>query len=195
MRKQNLNPLMTNHWFKKLAFLVGMTVFATLSSFPVLAKIYPRYALFQPSAYSSSPYRTSDKNIADVLTQDKKYTNLVYELKQAGLLEKLKQPGQQFTIFAPTDSAFNALPKDTFKQFSQPENRIKVLQYHLVAGKVSRETLNQGAVTTLEGHQVKISENSEGTVLLNDADGKYPSTLAKNGVIIEINKVLLPPGF
>ena len=193
MHMQNLNPLITNHWFKKLALFVGIIGVATLSSFPVLAKLYPRYALFQPSAYTNYPYRTSENNIADVLTQDKKFANLVYELKQASLLETLKKPGQ-FTIFAPTDNAFNALPKDTFKRLSQQENRLRVLKYHLVPGKISRAIVDRGAVTTLEGHQVTISTNSEGAVKLNDADGKHPSTVAKNGVIIEIDKVLLPPG-
>ncbi len=194
MHMQNLNPLITNHWFKKLAFFVGITGVATLSSFPVLAKLYPRYALFQPSAYSSYPYRTSQNNIAEVLTQDKKFANLVYELKQADLLETLKQSGK-FTIFAPTDKAFNDLPKDTFKRLSQPQNRLRVLKYHLVPGEISHQIVDTGVVTTLEGHQVRISANSDGAVKLNDADGKHPSTVAKNGVIIEIDKVLLPPGF
>ncbi len=186
------------NWIKKLTCLVAIAGVTTAIGFPVLAKpklFYPRYALFQPSAYSSVPYRNSEKNIAQTLIQDSKFSNLVDELKQAGLLDTLKQPGR-FTIFAPTDQAFNALPKDVFKRYSQSENRIKVLKYHLVAGEVTEDKVNSGAVTTLEGEPIKIViDDSTGTVKLNDANGKYPSTVASNGVIIEVDKVLLPPDF
>ncbi|MGI8501007.1 MAG: fasciclin domain-containing protein [Hassallia sp.] len=193
MLNKNRNPLITKNWLKKLTCFVGIAGVTTLISFPVLAKFYPRYALFQPSAYSSVPYRNSNKDIAQTLVQDSKFANLVDELKQAGLLDTLKQGN--YTIFAPTDKAFNAVPKDVFKRYSQSENRMKVLKYHLVAGQISQDKVNSGAVTTIEGQPVKIVVDDTGTVKLNDAIGKYPSTVASNGVIIEVNKVLLPPHF
>lgn len=194
MLNKNRNPLISKNWIKKLTCFVGIAGVTTLISFPVLAKIYNRYALFQPSAYSSVPYRNSEKDIAQTLIQDSKFANLVGELKQAGLLDTLKQGN--FTIFAPTDKAFNALPKDVFKRYSQSENRMKVLKYHLVAGQISKENVDSGAVKTLQGQPIKIVvDDSSGTVKLNDANGKYPSTVASNGVIIEVDKVLLPTGF
>lgn len=194
MLNKSLNPLITKNWINKLTCFVGIAGLTTLISFPVLAKFYPRYALFQPSAYSSVPYRNSNKNIAETLTQDSKFANLVDELKQAGLLDTLKQGN--YTIFAPTDKAFNALPKDVFKRYSQSENRIKVLKYHLVAGEIIKDKVDTGAVTTVEGQPIKIVvDESTGTVNLNDAKGKYPSTVASNGVIIEVDKVLIPPEF
>lgn len=194
MLNKNRNPLISKNWIKKLTCFVGIAGVTTLISFPVLAKFYSRYALFQPSAYSSVPYRNSNKDIAQTLIQDSKFANLVGELKQAGLLDTLKQG--EYTIFAPTDKAFNALPKDVFKRYSQSENRMKVLQYHVVAGQITKENVDSGAVKTLEGQPVKIVvDDSSGTVKLNDAIGKYPSTVAKNGVIIEVDKVLLPSEF
>ncbi|WP_414581733.1 fasciclin domain-containing protein [Scytonema sp. PCC 10023] len=183
--------------FKKLAFVLGIAGISTLISIPVLAKkFYPPYALFQPSAYRSYPYRNSEKNIADTLADNSKYSNLVYELKQAGLLEKLKQG--QFTIFAPTDNAFKALPKQTYQRYSQKENREKVLKYHVVSGIITEKThknLNGTPIPTLlEGNAVKITFDKNGNVKLNNAIGKPPSIQAKNGVIIEINQVLVPPG-
>jgi uncharacterized surface protein with fasciclin (FAS1) repeats len=198
MDTPNLKPLISNNWFKKLACFVGIAGATTLISVPVLAKFYPRYALFQPSAYSSYPYRNSQSTIAETLAQDKdsKYVNLVYELKEAGLLDTLNKPGAKFTIFAPTDKAFNALPKETFNKYSQGQNRDKVLKYHLVPGLLSQETIDAGAVKTLEGSEIKIAINdAEDTVKLNDAHGKHPSTVTSNGVIIEVDKVLLPPDF
>ncbi|MBD0261962.1 MAG: fasciclin domain-containing protein [Tolypothrix sp. Co-bin9] len=194
MLNKNPNTLITKNWIKKLTCFVGIAGLTTLISFPVLAKYYARYALFQPSTYGSAPYRNSNKNIAETLRQDSKFANLVDELKQAGLLDTLKQKGD-FTVFAPTDKAFNALPKDVFKQYSQPENRMKVLKYHLVAGKITKEKVDSGAVTTLAGQPIKIVVDDTGTAKLNDANAKYPSTVASNGVIIEVDKVLLPPKF
>jgi uncharacterized surface protein with fasciclin (FAS1) repeats len=194
MLNKNRNPLITKNWIKKLTCFVGIAGVTTLITFPVLAKVYSRYALFQPSAYSSVPYRNSNKDIAQTLIQDSKFANLVGELKQAGLLDTLKQGN--FTIFAPTDKAFNSLPKDVFKRYSQSENRMKVLKYHLVPGKITEKTVDSGAVITLEGQPVKIVvDESSGTVKLNDAISKYPSTVASNGVIVEVDKVLLPPNF
>ena len=195
MLNKNRNPLISKNWIKKLTCFVGIAGVTTLISFPVLAKFYPRYALFQPSAYSSVPYRNSEKDIAQTLIQDSKFANLVGELKQAGLLDTLKEGKGKYTIFAPTDKAFNALPKDVFKRYSQSENRMKVLQYHLVAGEVTKESVDSGAVTTIEGQPIKIVVEDAGTVKLNNAIGKYPSTVASNGVIIEVDKVLLPTGF
>lgn len=189
--------MLNKNSIKKLTLLVAIAGVTTAIGFPVLAKpklFYPRYALFQPSAYSSVPYRNSEKDIAQTLIQDSKFANLVDELKQAGLLDTLKQGN--YTIFAPTDKAFNALPKDVFKRYSQSENRMKVLKYHLVAGQITKENVDSGAVKTLEGQPVKIVvDDSTGTVKLNDAIGKNPSTVASNGVIVEVDKVLLPPEF
>jgi uncharacterized surface protein with fasciclin (FAS1) repeats len=193
MLNKNPNPLISKNWIKKLTCFVGIAGVTTLMSFPVLAKFYPRYALFQPSTYGSVPYRNSNKDIAQTLTQDSKFANLVDELKQAGLLDTLKQG--EYTIFAPTDKAFNALPKDVFKRYSQPENRMKVLKYHLVAGIITEKNVDSGAVKTLEGQPVKIVVDDTGTTKLNNAIGKNPSTVASNGVIIEVDKVLLPPNF
>lgn len=194
---QGSNTKMTKKLFKKLAFVVGIAGISALISIPVLAKkFYPPYALFQPSAYRSYPYRNSEKSIADTLADNSKYSNLVYELKQAGLLEKLKQG--EFTIFAPTDNAFKALPKETYQRYSQKENRLKVLSYHVVPRMITEETdknLNGTPIRTLEGNAVNITLDKNGNVKLNNAVGKPPSIQAKNGVIIEINQVLVPPGF
>ena len=193
MHNQNLNPSITRNWFTKLACFVGIAGVSTLISFPVLAKFFPRYALFQPSAYSNYPYRNSENNIASTLAQDSKFTNLADELKEAGLLDTLKRPGN-FTLFAPTNDAFNALPKDVFKRYSDPKNRLRVLKYHLVSRAITPKDVDSGAIATVEGNLVRITTDAEGEVKLNDASGKHPSTATKNGVIVEVDKVLLPPG-
>ncbi|MDF5720418.1 MAG: fasciclin domain-containing protein [Rhizonema sp. PD37] len=115
------------------------------------------------------------------------------ELKQAHLMESLKKPGK-FTIFAPTNTAFNTLSKDTFKRYSESNNRLRVLKYHIVAGEVTKQDVDRGTVATVEGTPVRITADQD-TVKLNDAIAQHPSIVTKNGVIIEIDKVLLPSGF
>jgi uncharacterized surface protein with fasciclin (FAS1) repeats len=182
--------------FVKLAWLISIIGVTTMIASPVLARkfFYPRLALFQPSAYRNYPYRNSNSTIADTLAKDGKYANLVDELKEAGLFDTLKKPGY-FTIFAPTDEAFNALPDNVFKQYSKPENRIKVLKNHLISGQITPEQVNSGLIKTLEGSQVKITDTPDGTVKLNDANAKHPSTTTTNGVIVEIDRLLLPSDF
>ncbi len=188
----NLNSSVTKNWFTKLACFVGIAGVSTLISFPVLARFYPRYTLFQPSASSNYPYRNSENSIANTLAQDSKFANLYNELKEAGLLKDLEKPGH-FTLFAPTNEAFNALPKDVFSRYTK--NRIKVLKYHLVSREITKNDVDSGAIVTDEGSPIKISANSEDQVKLNDANGRPPSIQTKNGVIIEVDKVLLPKGF
>ncbi|MUG92419.1 fasciclin domain-containing protein [Scytonema sp. UIC 10036] len=192
---QKKNTQNTKKLFKRLALIVGIAGVTTFISFPVLAKFYPPLALFQPSAYRSYPsYRNSEKNIADTLAEDSKFTNFVYELKQAGLLDELKQEGP-FTIFAPSDEAFNALSKDVYQRYNQPENRLKVLKYHLVSRLITEKNLNGAEIRTAEGKSVKVTVGSDGIVKLNNAVGKPPSIQTKNGVIVEIDRLLLPPEF
>lgn len=189
------NAPITKSQLKKLACALGIAGFTTLISFPVLAKFYPPIYLFQPSAHRNYPYRNSG-NIAEKLAQNSKFANLYDELKQAGLLNDLKQG--KYTILAPTNEAFNALPKNVFERYSQPQNRLRVLKYHLVANEIDAKDskeLDGKLIKTVEGNQIKITVDSQEMVKLNDAIGKPPSIQASNGVIIEVDKVLLPPGF
>ena len=81
-----------------------------------------------------------------------------------------------------------------FDKFSQPENRLKVLRYHLVSGVVGEEDLAVGEIKTVAGSEISVSSEN-GVVMLNDAKAKHTSMTATNGVIIEIDRVLLPPDF
>ena len=120
------------------------------------------------------------------------FENLLAEIESAGLTKKLKK--EKLTLLAPSDDAFNALPDEIFERFSQSKNRQKVLQYHLISGEVDQEDIDRGTIQTLTGEIVAITSDKSGYTL-NNALPKYPPTLASNGVIIEIDQVLLPPGF
>ncbi len=192
MQNSPTNFFQSQNWLRKSICLVSLTGISTLISLPVLSQLYPPMGLFQPTTIANYPYRSEDGNLVDSLNSNVNFENLAAEIEAAGLTETLQQ--KQFTLLAPNDDAFNALPDDVFDKFSQPENRIKVLQYHLIPGKVSQKDVEQGKITTVEGNDIAI-DNQDNNIALNDANAQHPSIVASNGIIIEIDRVLLPPRF
>jgi uncharacterized surface protein with fasciclin (FAS1) repeats len=110
------------------------------------------------------------------------------------LVETLSGKGP-FTVFAPTDKAFEALPKGVLADLLKPENKAKlqkILTYHVVAGEVTSKMIKPGEVKTVEGSPLKISVES-GKVMVGPANVVLADVDASNGVIHVINQVLLPP--
>jgi uncharacterized surface protein with fasciclin (FAS1) repeats len=123
------------------------------------------------------------------------FKTLTAALKAAGLTETLSGVGP-FTVFAPTDEAFAALPQDALQELLKPENKavlVKILTYHVVPGKVASTDLKSGEVKTVEGGGVNIKVDSATGVTVNDAKVVQPDIQASNGVIHVIDKVILPP--
>lgn len=187
------NIFLRDRWLKKSISIIGVTGISILVGLPVFSQAYyPPMVFFQPLAYPNYPQRNEKGNLVDSLESNTNFENLVAEVEAAGLTETLKQ--EQLTVLAPNDEAFNALPDEVFDKFSEPENRLKVLQYHLIPGEVTQEDVDRGEITTLAGEAIAISDNNN-TLTLNNAQTVFPSTVANNGVIIEIDRVLLPPDF
>ena len=113
-------------------------------------------------------------------------------MQAAGLDETLANDGP-FTVFAPTDAAFNALPAGTVDALLQDVDALtEVLLYHVVAGEVlAEDVVTLSSAQTLQGSNVSI-DTSMG-VKINDATVTQTDILAENGVIHVIDKVLLPP--
>jgi uncharacterized surface protein with fasciclin (FAS1) repeats len=146
------------------------------------------------------------KDIIDNAVNSKDHTTLVAAVKAAGLVETLKGPGP-FTVFAPTNAAFAALPAGTVDTLLKPENKGKltaILTYHVVPGKLDAATLVQqimdgkgmvslktvagGTLTAkASGGKVMITDESGGTATVTTAD-----VIQSNGVIHVVDKVLLP---
>jgi uncharacterized surface protein with fasciclin (FAS1) repeats len=114
-------------------------------------------------------------------------------VQAAGLVDTLKGDGP-FTVFAPTDDAFAALPEGTVEDLLKPENKDKltaILTYHVVPGKVmSGDLSNDMMVKTVQGGDLKIM--TEGGVTVNGANVVTADVEASNGVIHVIDAVLLP---
>jgi transforming growth factor-beta-induced protein len=136
------------------------------------------------------------KDIVDTAVADGRFTTLAAALQAAGLVETLKGEGP-FTVFAPTDDAFAALPAGTVDSLLLPENKQKltdILLYHVVPGKVmAADVVNLTSAPTVLGKDIKVTVK-DGKVYLNDnVQVIITDVETSNGVIHVIDAVLLPP--
>lgn len=129
------------------------------------------------------------------VTVENDFNTLVTAIETADLVSTLKEEGP-FTVFAPTDAAFDALPDGTLESLLEPENReqlVDILTYHVVSGRVTAdEVVNLETATTLQGSSLDISTEN-GAVFVNDAQVTATDVEASNGVVHVIDAVLLPP--
>ncbi|HET6520423.1 MAG TPA: fasciclin domain-containing protein [Geminicoccaceae bacterium] len=147
-------------------------------------------------AAALGPWPAHAADIVDVAAGNESFSTLVEAVQAAGLVETLKGEGP-FTVFAPTDEAFAALPEGTLENLLRPENRdqlVAVLTYHVVPGETTSGDLagQQLAVETVQGADVQIDATG-GSVMVNDATVTMADVEADNGVIHVIDKVIIPP--
>lgn len=156
----------------------------------------PPAAMTSAPATSAPPTAPSPAgDIAAVAAGAPDLSTLVTALTAAGLVETLQGPGP-FTVFAPTNEAFAALPEGVLDKLVKPENKdalTSVLTYHVVSGKVPSSEVKAGKVKTVEGSEITIT-TTDG-VKVNDAKVVTVDVMADNGVVHVIDAVLLPPGF
>jgi uncharacterized surface protein with fasciclin (FAS1) repeats len=135
------------------------------------------------------------KDIVDTAVEAGSFGTLVAAVQAAGLVETLKGEGP-FTVFAPTDEAFAALPEGTVESLLLPENKdqlIAILTYHVIAGKVmSTDLVDDMEAATVQGSTVTI--DLDNGVMVEDATVVTADIETSNGVIHVINKVILPEG-
>ena len=137
---------------------------------------------------------TSVGTVVDVASADGSFATLVAAVTAADLVETLSGTGP-FTVFAPTDAAFAALPEGVLDALLLPENKAvlaQILTYHVVSGMVMAADVKDGDVATVEGQTIKLSTASGVTV--NGATVVVADVAASNGVIHAIDAVILPPG-
>ena len=133
-------------------------------------------------------------DIVDTAVGAGTFGTLVAAVQAAGLVDTLKGEGP-FTVFAPTDEAFAALPAGTLEQLlADPQGQLsKILLYHVVPGKVMAADVEDGMeAATVQGSPVKFMV-ADGKVMINDATVITADIEATNGVIHVIDKVILPP--
>lgn len=142
---------------------------------------------------------TEPETIVALASSNSSFEMLTAALKAAGLTETLSASGP-FTVFAPTDAAFEALERQRpgiLQELMKPENKaqlVKILTYHVVPGKVLSSDLKSGEVKTVEGSPVKVSiDAADKKVMVNNANVTQADIQASNGVIHAIDQVILPP--
>jgi len=177
--------------------------------FPVLAVVAmafssQAYAQKNPMVGGAAMY--ADKDIIDNAVNSKDHTTLVAAVKAAGLVETLKGDGP-FTVFAPTNEAFDKLPAGTVETILKPENKAmltKILTYHVIAGKMDSKMIakaikagmGKAELTTVSGGKLWASMKDGKLILTDEKGGMATVTIAnvmqKNGVIHVIDTVLMP---
>jgi len=146
------------------------------------------------------------KNIVENAVNSKDHTTLVAAVKAAGLVETLEGAGP-FTVFAPTNEAFDKLPAGTVDNLVKPENKAtltKILTYHVVAGRISAADLmekvkagmGKAELKTVQGETLTVMQQGKKLYLVDSKGGKSWITIAdvfqSNGVIHVVNAVLMP---
>jgi len=147
------------------------------------------------------------KNIVENAVNSKDHTTLVAAVKAAGLVPTLESAGP-FTVFAPTNQAFAALPAGTVDTLLKPENKgqlTQVLTYHVVPGRYDQTAL-ESAIKIAPGGKVSLKTAEGETLTISDASGSLwvtdqkgntarvtiPDVYQSNGVIMVVDKVLMP---
>jgi uncharacterized surface protein with fasciclin (FAS1) repeats len=146
------------------------------------------------------------RNIIQNAVNSKDHTALVAAVKAAGLVDTLSGPGP-FTVFAPTNEAFAALPAGTVDNLLKPENKatlVKILTYHVVPGRLSEQDLaakvaaggGKAELKTVEGENITVTKDGDQWAITdakgNTAHVTIGNVFQSNGVIHVIDKVLLP---
>lgn len=137
---------------------------------------------------------SKSKDIVDTAVGAKQFNTLVAAVKAAGLVDTLKGEGP-FTVFAPTDAAFEKLPAGTVETLLKPENKdklVSILTYHVVPGKVmAKDVVKLDKAKTVQGSTVSIKVKN-GKVMVDNAKVVKTDIKCSNGVIHVIDSVILP---
>ena len=200
-----------NNKYKKLAMEVSIPVTKAIliSTFLALVVMSTGFAAgAQKTVMVGGAAMSPAKNIADNAVNSKEHTTLIAALKASGLLETLKGAGP-FTLFAPTNRAFNKLPKGAVDALMKPENKDKlsaIIKYHVLPGKISSVAImnsiksNQGTYVaqTVAGGNLTFTMNGDAISVKDEKGGVSQITIKdvnqSNGIIHVINTILLPNG-
>ena len=189
---------------KSISAIMRATALATVLGIGGLGFAAPAFAV-DPVTVGGAPMY-ADKNIVENAVNSKDHTTLVAAVQAAGLVETLSGAGP-FTVFAPVNAAFEALPAGTVDTLLKPESKdmlTHVLTYHVVAGKMSGADLMMKAkemggkvnLETVSGDTLTAQLNSDKLVIFDEAGNAAMITIAdvnqSNGVIHVVDKVLMP---
>lgn len=151
-------------------------------------------AVFMSLFFSQMVLAQTDSQLTIVAAamRDRDLTTFVKAIKAAGLVDTLKGTGP-YTVFAPTNAAFDKLPKDVLDNLMKDKAKLNaILMYHVVPGKIMAVDIQNGPLNSLQGQAVTLAKTPSGGVQVNNATVTKPDVQAANGVIHEIDTVLIP---
>ena len=166
---------------------------AACSSSSDEAEMTSSVAASAPAESAAADAPAAAGTIVDVAAGNPDFSTLVAAVTAADLAGTFSGEGP-FTVFAPTNAAFDALPAGVLDALLLPENKdtlVKILTYHVVPGTVMAADITAGDVATVEGKTVTLA--TEGGVTVNGAKVLQADVVGSNGVIHVIDSVLLPP--
>ena len=184
---------------RAFGFLTAVVFSTAVSATAVLVPVNAKMMKHGDTVMVGGAAMYPSKNIVENAVHSKDHTTLVAAVKAAGLVDTLSGPGP-FTVFAPTNEAFDKLPKGTVATLVKPENKAtltKILTYHVLPGKLEAADLTDGkTLMTVEGDQLTVKRTG-GKVYIVDAKGgmsrvTIPDVNQSNGVIHVVNTVLMP---
>lgn len=153
------------------------------------------FALLAVAGLHSQPVVAQEGDIVDVASSAGSFNTLVAALQAADLVDVLRGDGP-FTVFAPTDDAFAALPEGTVESLLEPANKdqlVSILTYHVVPGRVAAaDVVNLTSATSVQGADISIGVSDAG-VTVDAANVIQTDIGATNGIIHVIDAVILPP--
>jgi uncharacterized surface protein with fasciclin (FAS1) repeats len=177
-----------------------------LSVIALVAMAYSTQVYAQKNPMVGGAAMYANKDIVDNAVNSKDHTTLVAAVKAAGLVETLKSAGP-FTVFAPTNAAFDKLPAGTVATLVKPENKAtltKILTYHVIAGKMDAKMIaaaikkgkGKAELTTVQGGKLWAWMEGGKLMIKDEKGGMSTVTIAnvmqKNGVIHVVDTVLMP---
>ena len=181
--------------FTVIPMLLIVTALILAACAPSAPAEAPAEAPAQPEPQPTAISEPEPMDIVDIAIADGRFDTLVAAVQAADLVDTLKGEGP-FTVFAPTDDAFAALPDGTLDSLLLPENKqalTDILLYHVVSGKVmAADVVGLESATTVLGKDVAIKVDM-GNVYINDAKVIITDIETSNGVIHVIDSVILPP--
>ena len=167
----------------------------TKSLFAATAALAVSTGIANAEHHGDGHHDKAKKDIVDTAVAAGDFNTLAAALTAAGLVDTLKGEGP-FTVFAPTDAAFEKLPEGTVETLLKPENKDQltaILTYHVVPGKVmAKDVVKLDEAETVSGKKVSISAKGD-AVMINNATVTAADVKTSNGVIHIIDTVLLPP--
>lgn len=176
------------------SIVVGVLAIAGCAAEPVEEVVEPVAEVVE-EAPEAEMVEEGPGTIVEVAVGAGSFSTLVAAVEAAGLVDTLNGEGP-FTVFAPTDEAFAALPEGLLEALLLEENRdvlVQILTYHVVSGSVLAADVTSGDVPSVEGSAITI-EVGDSVTLNGSAVVTATDVLASNGVIHVIDAVILPPG-